>query len=166
AEPATGAAPRPADAAGPLPSVASSPVVPPVPTVVTRETVAAATAPTSPRVEHSVARPVTVVLPAVDAAPRELPTMETVPAPSIPHAPRLVTPPGAALQIQPRPSASVVAAQAVERVPPPAVEITIGRIEVRTATPPPRPPAAARPPATSGFAAYARLRAGIDPGRR
>lgn len=54
-----------------------------------------------------------------------------------------------------------------EAAGPAAVEITIGRIELHNAPAPAAPRAAApSPPAASGFAAYARLRAGIDPGRR
>jgi hypothetical protein len=75
----------------------------------------------------------------------------------------------AIVELAPRRSAAPVLppAQDGERPEEPAlVEVSIGRIEVRTAPPPPARAAAPARPALTGFADYAHLRAGIDRGRR
>ena len=69
--------------------------------------------------------------------------------------------------VEPRPREPLPASAAADRATTAAeIEISIGRIEWRAASPPPAPPAMRSAPPTSGFAEYRALRAGLDRGRR
>ncbi|SAL80282.1 hypothetical protein AWB71_06088 [Caballeronia peredens] len=118
----------------------------------------------TPRVAEDRDAPGPVVTTVAAARQSARHTTDTAPA----DRPRLPVVEIAARTIDPVVRAPTVAFSSEPEAPgPAALEITIGRIELHNAPAPVAPRAAASAPAaTSGFAAFARLRAGIAPGRR